>query len=193
MLQIEKISPQNLTRYATVPMRLDVQSVYAVVPIDDGLGGLVLKEKKLDKPYVKDYDADVGNAPTLWAGQFDLQHWGIFLGVVDGDPVAGMAIAYRTLGRDLCEGRDDLAVLWDMRVHPDYRKMGMGTQLFQQGVLWAREQGCRQLKIETQNINVPACRFYAKQGCHLGTIDVYAYSKTPQVQPETMLLWYFDL
>ena len=193
MLHIEKISPLNLTQYATVPMRLNVQSVFQIVPIDEGLGGLALKEEKLDKPYVKDYDTDVGNAPSLWAGQFDLQNWGIFLGVEDGQSVAGMAIAYRTADHDLCEGRDDLAVLWDMRVHPDYKKRGLGTQLFQHGVLWAREQGCKQLKIETQNINVPACRFYAKQGCHLGSIHQYAYSATPQVQHEAMLLWYLDL
>lgn len=193
MFKIEHIPPQYLTRYATVPMRLDVQSVFQVVPIDDGLGGLALKEEKLAKPYVKDYDADVGNAPPLWAGQFDLQNWGIFLGVADDRPVAGMAIACRMSGSDLCEGREDLAVLWDMRVHPNYKKRGLGTQVFQHGVLWAREQGCKQLKIETQNINVPACHFYAKQGCHLGSVHQYAYSATPQVQHEAMLLWYLDL
>jgi hypothetical protein len=52
----------------------------------------------------------------------------------------------------------------------------------------ARE--CRQLKVETQNINVPACRFYARQGCVLGVIDRFAY---PTLPDEVQLLWYKDL
>jgi len=35
------------------------------------------------------------------------------------------------------------------------------------------------LKVETQNINVPACRFYAKQGCVLRAVHPHAYSEFP--------------
>lgn len=189
--QIENITAQDTARYAAVPMRFEVRSVLHVEPIKEGLGGLALREEKLEQIYVKDYDADIGNAPMLWAGQFDLDYWGIFLGVKDGVPIAGMAIACRT--ENLCDGRDDLAVLWDLRVHPDHKQSGVGSQIFQHGVTWARAQGCKQFKIETQNINVPACRFYAKQGCHLGSIHQYAYWMSPNVQHEMMLLWYLDL
>jgi hypothetical protein len=58
---------------------------------------------------------------------------------------------------------------------------------------WSRERKCTHLKIETQNVNVPACRFYAKQGCRLGAIDRYGYAGHPQVGHETMLIWYLDL
>ena len=47
--------------------------------------------------------------------------------------------------------------------------------------------------IETQNINVNACRFYAKQGCKLGGINRYGYGDHPQVKHEVMLIWYLDL
>ena len=43
---------------------------------------------------------------------------------------------------------------------------------------------------ETQNINVPACRFYAAQGCELRGIHVGAYPEHPE---EVQLLWYMDL
>ncbi len=39
-------------------------------------------------------------------------------------------------------------------------------------------------------INVPACRFYAKQGCVLGAIDRYAYPDHPD---EVQLLWYKEI
>jgi hypothetical protein len=45
------------------------------------------------------------------------------------------------------------------------------------------------LKAETQNTNIPACRFYARQGCELRAIDRFAYSEEPEVAQEIMLLW----
>ena len=50
----------------------------------------------------------------------------------------------------------------------------------------------KQLKIEAQNNNVPACRIYVARGCHLGAIDRYGYND-PRVAHETMLIWYLDL
>ena len=88
------------------------------------------------------------------------------------------------------ESRDDLAVLWDIRVHPELRRTGIGSQLFRSAVEWARQKGCKQLKVETQDINVPACRFYAAQGCELRTVNPDAY---PDLPHETQLLWYLHL
>jgi hypothetical protein len=44
--------------------------------------------------------------------------------------------------------------------------------------------------VETQTINVPACRFYSKMGCTLGAIDRYAYVDLPN---EIQLLWFKEL
>jgi hypothetical protein len=50
------------------------------------------------------------------------------------------------------------------------------------------------MKIETQNINVDACRFYARMGCELGAIHRRAYiTALAELAKEAMLLWYFDL
>ena len=99
-------------------------------------------------------------------------------------------MAWNTPGVDMLEGRRDLAVLWDIRVHRDHRCRGVGTQLFKRAAAWARERGCCFLKIETQNVNVPACRFYAAQGCELGAINRHAYAECPD---EVELVWYVDL
>ena len=90
----------------------------------------------------------------------------------------------------MLEGRRNLAVLWDIRISPHARRQGVGSALFESVEAWALRHGCRQLEIETQNTNVPACRFYERQGCHLRAIDRAAYPELPE---EIQLLWYKDL
>jgi len=69
--------------------------------------------------------------------------------------------------------------------------------LFEASRQWCYEQSMKTLKIETQNINVPACRFYASQGAQLGAINRFAYRDAawshPDVGDEVMLLWYLQL
>lgn len=66
----------------------------------------------------------------------------------------------------------------------------MGSTLFRAAEAWARARGCRQLKVETQNVNVAACRFYARQGCVLTSVHHNAY---PGLPDEIQLLWYKNL
>ncbi len=49
------------------------------------------------------------------------------------------------------------------------------------------------MRIETQNVNVPACSFYHSQGARLGEINRYAYTGHLDVGREVMLVWYLDL
>ncbi len=191
-IEIRETGPASLARYAEIPIRFRVASILHVEPIDGGLGGLRMTETPVVEPYVKDYDAFEDEAPSRWAKRFDLSNWGIFMGFDGNEPVGGIVVAYRTDGVDMLEGRDDLAALWDIRVHPDRRRQGIGTRLFRRAVEWARARQCRQLKIETQNVNVQACRFYAGQGCSLGAIHRRGYAESC-VAHEVMLLWYLDL
>jgi GNAT superfamily N-acetyltransferase len=90
----------------------------------------------------------------------------------------------------MLEGRRDLSVLWDIRVAPDARGKGVGSALFQRVEAWGQANGCRQLKVETQNINVRACALYARNGCELRAVHHGAYPELPE---EIQLLWYKDL
>lgn len=194
-LRIEEIGVDRLSEYASIPMKYEVKSVFVVEEIDNGLGGIRFREVEVDKPYIKDYDAYDGG-PERSLKRFDVSNWGFLVAYDANRPVGGATVAYNTEGVNMLEGRDDLAVLWDIRVHPDYAGQRIGTMLFNHAVEWARKHGCTQLKIETQNVNVPACRFYAKQGCHLGQIHRYAYRApwaNPEVRDEVMLIWYVDL
>jgi GNAT superfamily N-acetyltransferase len=179
-----------LAEYGRLPISFRVESVFEVIPIDGGLGGLALTERGVDQPYVKDYDAIAGNAPACWTARWDLSTWGVLTAAVQGCRVGGAVVAFDTKGVEMLEGRKDLAVLWDLRVDPDHRHKGVGCSLFQAAVAWARARGCRQIKAETQNINVSACRFYAKQGCVLRAINQLAY---PDCPGETQFLWYKEL
>jgi len=190
-LDVREVGPDCLAQYAEVSIAFRVESVLQVKEVNRGLGGIVLEEEGLEEPYLKNYDDFEDEGPTRWPKRFDVSNWGFFM-AFDGDrPVGGAVAAYRTPDVHMLDGRDDMTVLWDIRVQPDSRRNGVGSMLFQRAVEWARERNCRHLKVETQNVNVRACRFYAAQGCYLGGIQRHVYPDP--VSHETMLLWYLDL
>jgi len=190
---IQEIGLDRLPDYAAIPIAFEVAAMLRVELVDGGLGGMRLREMRVAPAYTKNYDAYEGCGPTRWPERFDTRHWGLFLALEGDRPVGGATVAFDTPGLRMLSDRDDLAALWDLRVRPDFHRQGIGTALFDHAAAWARVRGCAQLKIETQNVNVPACRFYAKQGCTLGLIDRYGYAGHPQVGHETMLIWYLDL
>jgi GNAT superfamily N-acetyltransferase len=185
-----EVSEQPLTAladYASVPIAFEVSTVLDVAEQGKNFGEFILTERNLEVPYVKDYDAIAGEQPHLWSSRFDISHWGVFTAQVEGKRVGGAVVAFNTPDLIILEGRDDLAVLWDIRVSPEAREQGVGFALFRAAERWAEARGCRHLKIETQNINVAACRFYARQRCVLTAVDRCAYPELPE---EIQLLWY---
>jgi GNAT superfamily N-acetyltransferase len=192
--EIREVGSDSLNLFAEVPIAFTVDSILQVEMTDEGMGGFRLIERDVETKYVKDYDVqDDMDGPAEWPDHFDVSNWGFFLALNEAEPVGAAAVAFDTPGLNMLENRSDLAVIWDIRVHPDFRGRGIGSVLFKQAAEWSRERGCTQLKIETQNVNVPACRFYAKQGCVLGAIHRFAYTASPAVAHETMLLWYLVL
>jgi streptothricin acetyltransferase len=192
-VEIRSVSVDALARFVQIPSIVRVESLLRVVLLDNGLGGMLLHEEKVHPPYIKDYDAYGEGGPEDWPRQFDVRNWGFFLALEGERPVGGAAVAFDTPGVHMLAGRRDLAVLWDIRVHPDRWGCGIGTQVFRHAAEWARRHGARQLKIETQNVNVRACRFYRQQGAKLGEIDRYGYAGHPLVGHEVELVWYLDL
>ena len=186
-INLEPVTAQTLRQHAVVPIAFTVTSVFDVELVDRGLGGWRLSERPVE-PYVKDYDAL--EPPTRFTDRWDTGAWGLLAAVEDGRRVGGAVLAVHTAGLHMLEGRDDLAVLMDLRVAPAVRGRGLGGQLLSAACAWASEHRCRQLKIETQNVNVPACRFYAGHGCELRGVHPHAY---PDMPHEVQLLWYRDL
>jgi ribosomal protein S18 acetylase RimI-like enzyme len=189
-VQIVEVGPERLAEYARVPIKFEVKSSLQVELVDGGLGGMLLRQVPVERPFVKDYDS-YGETPRDWPKLFDVSNWGFFL-AMEGDRLAGAAaVAFDTTGVFMLENRHDLSVLWDLRAQPAYR--GVGIPLFRYAVEWSRKRGCQQMKVETQNVNVPACRFYQRMGCQLGEIRRFGYAAVPSVAHEVMLNWYFNL
>ena len=187
-IEIVQQSTEMLANYGDVPISFMVDSRYHVQAVGGGLGGWRLTEEPVQPPYL--YDAEKYDRVESWSRQWDISNWALFAALDDGARVGGAVVAWDTPGVYILEGRPDLAVLWDIRIRPDYRRRGIGSRRFRRAAEWARAKGCRQLKIETQNINVAACKFYADQGCYLGAVHPGIYESLPE---EVQLLWYLNL
>jgi GNAT superfamily N-acetyltransferase len=188
--ELTEESTAALAEYARVSIAFTVERVWDVSVRADVPGGFMLSERRLDIPYTKDYDAIDGEGPLQWARRFDISNWTLFAARMAGRRVGGAAIAFNTPGLTMLEGRRDLSVLWDIRVAPDVRGTGIGSALFRRVEAWAQAHGCSQLKVETQNTNVQACKFYARHGCEPRAVRHSAYPEFPE---EIQLLWYKDL
>ena len=186
-IQQEAPTPGALSEHGRISIAFVVDRILEVTLADGGLGGMSLTMTPVADPYVKDYDAIAGQGPARWAERFDVSNWGFIGACRDGTRVGGAVIAFRTADLHMLDGRDDVAVLWDIRVAPGQRGAGVGSALFRAAANWARAHGCGWLKIETQNVNAAACCFYQKMGCALGAIDRFAYPEQPH---EVQLLWW---
>lgn len=186
-LREEPATAAALAGHGTVSIAFEADQVLDLALADGGMGGMVLTARPAAQPYRKDYDAAEGAAPASWASRFDVSNWGVISAWREGARIGGAVLAWRTPALYMLGGRDDVAVLWDLRVAPQQRGSGTGSALFRAAERWAGDRGCGWLKIETQNVNVAACRFYQKMGATLGGIDRFAY---PQLPGEVQLLWW---
>jgi len=189
MLAIRAESIADLDRHGEISIEFEVRSILDLTLVEEGLGGVRLTELTVDEPWVKNYDAADGG-PSQWATRFDVHNWGLFGAYENGRRIGGAVIACDTPNLYMLRGRRDLAVLWDLRVASGFRRSGVGAALFDIATAWARGRGCVALEVETQQVNVPACRFYRRMGCSLATVDRFAYVDLPE---ETQLIWHLAL
>ena len=193
MITYKKVDKTYFPQYDQIPMRFNAKSYYKIEKINRGLGGFTLVETPVEPSYIKDFCVYGDETATYWAGHFDVSNWGFFM-AFDGEfPVGGAVIASRTKEVNMLSGRNDLAVLWDIRVDEKYKHQGIGQTLFDMAANWSREQGLVQMKIECQNNNIAAVNFYHKQGAVLSSIDEYAYYNEPEYRHETQFIWFLDL
>ena len=189
-IKIIEESPSGLAEYAKVSIAFHVESQLRVDLVDNGLGGIRLIEEKIDPPYMRDGDAIWPTGPNQWANQWDVSNWGIFAAFDGRERVGGAVVAWNTPGPEILRGGSLEAALWDIRVSPGQRGRGVGSQLFAHAAQWARSRGSRAMKVETNNVNVAACRFYTRHRCELASLSRLAYAG---IRNEVQLVWWLDL
>lgn len=153
--------------------------------INNGLGGIIFKEVSIEK-YVRDFAKHA--KASKYKEKFDISNWAFFMAFDEEKPIGAITVVSRTDNVNMLHGRNDLSVLWDIRVSGTYKHQGIGQKLFDLVVEWSRKNGFRQMKIECQNNNVPACKFYYKQGAILSKIDEYAYYNDIDSRDEIQLI-----
>jgi streptothricin acetyltransferase len=108
-------------------------------------------------------------------------------------PDQAVYLAY--LDRQLA-GQIALKVFWngfgyvdDFVVDSGFRQKGVGRALMEKGIEWARGKNLPGLMLETQDVNVNACRFYERMGFELSGFDRFLYRETLPGSVEMALFW----
>ena len=103
-------------------------------------------------------------------------------------PIALLDVAF--------EEWNETARIWNIYIDAKHRGRGLGQQLIEQAVAWARapERKARALVAETQSNNYNACQFYMTCGFELSGIDDHFYTNNDREAKmgigEVALFWY---
>ena len=182
-IAVHEATMAAMEAYARVSTAFRVERRLALAADPSAPSGVSFAEDFVVSPFVKDYDVLPGNHPTEWARRLDTARWRVFAAFV-GNAQAGGAILILPNHN---AGVQIEAELWDLRVSPAWRRRGVARALWATVEAAARAADARALKIETQQINVAACRLYRALGCELSRVDPAAY---PELPDEVALHWY---
>jgi ribosomal protein S18 acetylase RimI-like enzyme len=186
IVRIVEDDPTNLAEYARIAIGFSVDEVFDEEALAALLRGDRAIATPLGEPYWKDYDAQPDNRPTYWPRRFDLSRWTILVAFADGERVGGAVVIVDDPQIELLRDGDMRGLLWDLRVASPMRGRGVGSALVRGAEETAVRRGARVLQVETQQINVAACRFYARLGFRLEHVTRGAYAELPD---EMQLLW----
>ncbi len=92
----------------------------------------------------------------------------------------------------ITESWNGMAEVAEIAVDRQARGQGIGGLLLGSAEEWAREQGFRYLRLETQASNSAACRLYKNSGFKLGGFDRFLYAGGKD-EGDTALFWYRKL
>lgn len=184
MIEIRSETYRALAAYASVPIRFEVREIVDIAALAER--GSSLPTQPVARPYIKDYDAIPANDPLSWQSRFQLHHWMLLAAYAEGRRVGGAAVVVDPVEVEALGGRASFALLWDLRVAPDWRRRGVGRALLAEAEAAARSRDCVAIEVETQDVNVAACRLYAMSGYTLRHVEAAAYDEVPG---ESKLIW----
>jgi ribosomal protein S18 acetylase RimI-like enzyme len=185
-LTIVEALPHRLAEYSQVPIGFTVTESFD----DRGIATLLRGEHAdpiaVPSPYWKDYDSYRDGRPTDWPNRFDVSRWTMLAAFVGARRVGGAVVIDDDPTIDLLRDCPGCGLLWDLRVAPEVRGRGIGSALLLAAEDVARQRGARALRVETQQVNVPACRLYQRHAFRLDRATHGVYAELPD---EVQLLW----
>lgn len=127
MITYREIDSKYFDKYDKNPMLVNVKSILKLEKIKNGFGGILLKEIPTEE-YIK----DLGKYEKVakYSEKFDITNWAFFMAFDNELPIGAVTVVSKKENVNLLDGRDDISVLWDIRVDDRYKKHGVGTKLF---------------------------------------------------------------
>jgi streptothricin acetyltransferase len=185
-IAIRSLTSADIARLPEMELNFRAEAHLAVEKSVEGLNVTWrLVERPVDPPFVSvDYNMD------------DQDQAEITKRLQEGDGLYlvaehhGKLVALLDLER---EAWRDTGMIWNIVIDQAHRRQGLGTQLMQRAIQWARRRGLRALALETQTNNLPACCFYQKMGFQLCGVDDHFYSNDDISLNEVALFWYYEL
>jgi RimJ/RimL family protein N-acetyltransferase len=85
------------------------------------------------------------------------------------------------------------AWIWNAMLDVSVRRQGLGRQMIERTIQWARAKELRAIFLETQSNNPPACHFYARLGFQLVGVNDLFYTNHDLANQEVALFWALTL
>jgi streptothricin acetyltransferase len=159
--QVDQFERNSIVNEHLMLQIQDNKISYSIVPVE---------------PYEKILDVDSEDYTTF----IDNPQKVIFFADVDGKPAGQIK---------LVPWWNKFAYVEELAVDTEFRGKGVGHALMTRAIEWAKGQNLPGLTLETQDNNVPACKFYEKCGFVLGGFDLYAFKNLDNAS-EIALYWY---
>jgi len=128
------------------------------------------------EPYEKSYEND----EEVWEEYINNPDKIFFL-YYDNDECVGQVRLQKNWNR--------YALIEDIAVSKSHRNKGVGSELVQKAIEWAKTKKLLGLVLETQDVNLLACRFYNKVGFQIGAVDTMLYANFDNAH-EKAVFWY---
>lgn len=157
--------------------------------VEKTANGLQVSWRLIERPLVPPFlstDYGLSRQEREQVGARLRENDGLYLVIED----AGKLVALLDVERERWR---DTATVWNILVDRSYRRRGLGGQLMNRAIEWARRHGLRGIMLETQTNNLPACHFYQAVGFKLCGLDDHFYSNDDIGMKEVAIFWWHEL